>query len=188
MERPEIYFKNRKEFRKWLEKNHDKSSGIFLILYRVDSPQPSMRWEEAVQEALCFGWIDSVVKRIDEERRKQLFTPRKTKSGWSKVNKNHILELIGNGKMQEAGLAKIDAAKKDGSWTLLDDVENLVIPEDLQKAFDDKPLAYTNYEAFSKGYRKSYLYWLNQAKRPVTREKRIEEIIRLCAENIKSRS
>ena len=185
--RPELYFKNDKEWRTWLLENYDSSTGIYLILYRVDSAQESMRWEEAVRVALCYGWIDSTVKKLDDERRRQLFTPRKAKSVWSKLNKSHIKELITEGLMHESGLEKINAAKKDGSWTALDNVENLIVPEDLQLAFDNNHVAYDNYKAFAMSYRKSYLYWLNMAKREETRTKRITEIIRLCEQNIKSR-
>ncbi len=146
-----------------------------------------MRWEEAVQEALCFGWIDSTVKKLDDERRKQYFTPRKPKSVWSKLNKTYVKNLIGEGLMHESGLQKIERAKKDGSWTLLDDVENLIIPEDLQVAFNKNPVAFKNYTQFSKTYKKSYLYWLRQAKRQETRQNRIREIIKNCSLNIKSR-
>ena len=188
-ERPELYFKNRKQWRKWLLKNHDSEpSGVYLIFYKVDSSQPSMRWEEAVQEALCFGWIDSTVKRLDEEKRRQIFVPRKAKSTWSKVNKNYIKDLIASDLMHESGLLKIEQAKRDGSWTLLDDVEDLIVPDDLQLAFKANPKAFSNYQNFAPSYRKSYLYWLNQAKRENTRKKRIEEIIRLCAANEKSRT
>ena len=187
MERPELHFKNRKEWRKWLIHNHDNSNGIYLILFKVSSENHNMRWEEAVQEALCFGWIDSTVKNIDHERRRQLFTPRKPKSVWSKLNKSYIEHLIKDGLMHESGLIKIERAKEDGSWTALDAVENLIIPEDLQAAFDKNTEAYSNYSAFSKTYKKGYLYWLNQAKRPETRAKRIKEIISNCKNNIKSR-
>lgn len=184
----EHYFKTAKEWRKWLLKHHDNSTGVYLIFYKVNSQKPSMRWEEAVREALCFGWIDSTVKRIDDECRRQLFTPRKPKSVWSKLNKTHIEELQQKKLMHESGLRKIEVAKKDGSWTALDAVENLIIPDDLQQAFISNELAYTNYQAFSKSYKKGYLYWLNSAKRAATREKRINEIIRLCAANEKKRN
>ncbi len=186
-DRPQLYFKNRVEWRAWLHDNHDQFTGVYLIFYKVSSKAESMRWEEAVQEALCYGWIDSTVKKLDEERRKQLFTPRKKKSGWSKVNKDHIIALEAKGLMMPPGRAKIEQAKTDGSWTFLDDVENGIVPDDLQAAFDANPKAWTNYQAFAKGYRKNYLYWLNTAKREATRNKRISEIIRLCEENIKSR-
>lgn len=187
IEREELYFKNDIEWRAWLEKNHETSLGIYLIFYKVSSAKESMRWEEAVKVALCFGWIDSTVKKLDHERRRQYFCKRNPKSVWSKLNKTYIVELIAENKMHESGSQKMIAAIKDGSWTALDDVENLVVPKELQLAFDKNPKAYENYQNFSPSYRKSYLYWLNQAKRETTREKRISEIIRLCSENVKSR-
>jgi len=187
MEKPELHFNNRKEWRLWLHENHNHSKGIYLILYKVSSKRHNMRWEEAVQEALCYGWIDSTVKNIDHERRRQLFTPRKLKSVWSKLNKSYIEQLVANNLMHKSGMMKIEIAKQNGSWTALDNVENLIIPKDLQKAFDKNPIAYKNYQKFSKTYKKGYLYWLNQAKREETKEKRISEIIRFCEKNIKTR-
>ncbi|WP_299443086.1 YdeI/OmpD-associated family protein [uncultured Aquimarina sp.] len=185
--KPELYFKNDKEWRLWLHENHSVSDGIYLIFYKVESKQPSMRWEEAVKVALCYGWIDSTVKKLDSERRRQYFCPRKPKSVWSKLNKTYIIDLIKDDLMHQNGLKSIDIAKENGSWTALDNVENGVIPEDLQKAFDTNKEAFTNYQGFSPSYRKNYLYWLNQAKRQETRDKRIIEIIRLCKANIKTR-
>jgi uncharacterized protein YdeI (YjbR/CyaY-like superfamily) len=186
-EKEELYFKNTTEWRAWLEKNHDTSTGIYLIFYKVSSPKESMRWEEAVKEALCFGWIDSTVKKLDDERRRQYFCQRNPKSVWSKLNKTYIVELIAENKMHDSGSLKMIAAIKDGSWTALDDVENLVVPKELQIALNNSPKAYENYQNFSPSYRKNYLSWLNQAKREATREKRITEIIRLCSKNVKSR-
>lgn len=184
----ELYFKNDTEWREWLEENHDSSSGIYLIFYKVSSEKDSMRWEEAVKVALCFGWIDSTVKRLDNERRRQYFCPRKPKSVWSKLNKTYIVELTATGLMHRSGTEKMIAAMKDGSWTALDDVENGIIPKELQTAFNQHPTAFENYQNFSPSYQKSYLYWLHQAKRTATREKRIKEIIYLCENNIKSRN
>jgi len=186
-DKSEIYFINHIEWRSWLSINHDTSNGIYLILYKVESKKPSMRWEEAVQVALCFGWIDSTVKRLDHERRRQYFCPRNPKSPWSKLNKTYIENLITKKLMHQSGLIKIEDAKQDGSWKALDDVENLVIPEDLQTAFNNNNIAFKNYQTFAPSYRKSYLYWLNQAKREQTRLNRIEQIIQLCSENIKHR-
>lgn len=146
-----------------------------------------MRWEEAVQVAICYGWIDSTVKKLDENRRRQMFTPRKDKSVWSKLNKTYIEKLIAQNLMHESGLRKVAIAKQNGSWEALDEVENHVIPEDLALAFEQNPMAFQNYNSFSPSYRKSYLYWLNQAKRAETRANRITEIISLCEQNIKSR-
>ncbi|MEM6687610.1 MAG: YdeI/OmpD-associated family protein [Bacteroidota bacterium] len=187
-QREELYFKNDTEWRAWLAKHHATSAGVYLIFYKVSSEKESMRWEEAVKVALCFGWIDSTVKRLDDERRRQYFCPRKPKSVWSKLNKSYLVELIAEGKMHESGSQKMIAAMKDGSWTALDDVENLIVPKDLQQAFNTHPTAHENYQNFSPSYRKGYLYWLNQAKRETTRAQRIAEIIRLCTENIKSRN
>lgn len=186
--KPELYFKSDTDWRNWLLQHHNNSAGVYLIFYKVDSPEPSMRWEEAVKVALCFGWIDSTVKRIDDSKRRQLFTPRKPKSVWSALNKSYIKELINNGLMHKSGLNKIEAAKHDKSWFALDNVENLIIPEDLAKAFNSNTMAFSNYQKFSKSYKKGYLYWLFTAKRQETRQKRINEIIRLCELNIKQRS
>ena len=181
------YFKNAQEWRNWLHKNHHLSKGVHLIFYRVNSKFESMRWEEAVQVAICYGWIDSTVRKLDEERRKQMFTPRKDKSVWSKLNKTYIEKLIKDDLMHESGLKKVEIAKKNGSWESLDAVENLEIPNDLELAFKQNKIALNNYNNFSPSYRKSYLYWLNQAKREETRTNRITEIIQLCEQNIKSR-
>lgn len=181
------YFKNTKEWREWLHENHNTSKGICLIFYKVSSEFESMRWEEAVQVAICYGWIDSTVKKMDEERRKQVFSPRKDKSVWSKVNKTYIEKLVEANLMHESGLIKIEIAKQNGSWTSLDSVEDLIIPEDLELAFKQNEIAFENYLKFSPSYRKSYLYWLNQAKRKETRDNRIAEIIKLCSQNKKAR-
>lgn len=182
------YFKNAQEWREWLHDNHNNSAGVCLLFYKVSSDFESMRWEEAVQVALCFGWIDSTVKKIDDNSRKQVFSPRKDKSVWSKLNKSYIEKLIKNNLIHESGLAKIEIAKKNGSWNSLDAVEELIIPDDLQLAFDQNKIAFDNYLQFSASYRKSYLYWLNQAKREETRNNRIKQIILYCNQNKKTRN
>jgi len=187
-EKEHLYFKNAQEWREWLHDNHDMSQGVYLIFYRVNSTYESMRWEEAVQVAICYGWIDSTVKKLDDERRRQMFTPRKDKSVWSKLNKTYIEKLIADDLMHESGLRKIAIAKQNGSWVSLDDLEDLVVPKDLEEAFNTNPTAFNHYNNFSKTYRKNYLYWLNQAKREATRKARIVEIITLCEQNIKSRA
>jgi uncharacterized protein YdeI (YjbR/CyaY-like superfamily) len=186
-EKEYLYFKNAQKWRDWLHENHRSSKGVHLIFYRVNSEMESMRWEEAVQVAICYGWIDSTVKKLDEERRRQMFTPRKDKSVWSKLNKTYIEKLIAEDLMHESGLKKIEIAKQNGSWEALDGVENLEMPIDLETAFLKNKTALHNYNSFSPSYRKSYLYWLNQAKREETRITRITEIVKLCEQNIKSR-
>ncbi len=184
----ELYFKTDKSWRAWLHKNHKSSKGVYLIFYKVAHKNESMRWEDAVKVALCYGWIDSTVKSLGDGKRRQYFTPRNQKSVWSALNKKYINELTSYELMHESGLKSIEIAKKNGSWEALDDVENGIIPEDLQCAFNLNAIAFENYNNFAPSYRKSYLYWLNQAKREATRLKRIEEIINLCSQNIKSRS
>lgn len=183
----EYYFKNDSEWREWLEKSHSQTEGIYLIFYAVAHENESMRWEEAVRVALCYGWIDSTVKNIGPGKRRQYFCTRKPKSVWSKVNKDHIKELKKKKLMHESGLESIKIATKNGSWTALDAVEKGVIPKGLQDAFDKNEVAFTNYQNFTRGQRKSYLYYLNQAKREETKLKRIKEIVELCAKNIKAR-
>ncbi|WP_412560373.1 YdeI/OmpD-associated family protein [Winogradskyella sp. MIT101101] len=187
MEFPELYFERDTDWYDWLLHNHDKHQAVYLIFYKLDTGIPTMRWEEAVKVALCFGWIDSTVKSLDNGKRKQYFSPRNPKGTWSALNKKYIVELEKAGLIQEPGWKLINLAKETGKWTDMDDVENGIIPKELQDAFDNNPQAFENYQNFAKGYRKSYLSWLHSAKREATRQKRIAEIIRLCQLNIKSR-
>ncbi|QTD37277.1 YdeI/OmpD-associated family protein [Polaribacter batillariae] len=186
-DKPEIYFKNDVEWRNWLSKNYNSSKGVYLIFYKVTNDEESMRWEEAVKVALCFGWIDSTVKSLGNGKRRQYFCKRNPKSVWSALNKKYIKELSKDKLMHKSGLEIIQIGKENGSWTALDKVEQGIIPEDLQTEFDKNKTALTNYKNFAPSYRKNYLYWLNQAKRITTREKRIAEIISLSEKNIKSR-
>lgn len=186
-EKPQLYFKNDIEWRGWLHKNHHLSEGIYLIFYKVENQEESMRWEEAVKVALCYGWIDSTVKSLGDGKRQQYFCKRKPKSVWSALNKRYINELTSKKLIHESGLKSIKIAKENGSWFALDDVENLIIPKDLQIEFDKSTIAFTNYKNFAPSYRKSYLYWLHQAKRETTRQKRITEIISLCTNNKKTK-
>lgn len=175
--------RDRQEWREWLEKNYRTSLGVWLIYYKVKSGKPSVQYSEAVKEALCFGWIDSKVKSLDEERYMQIFTPRKPKSVWSKLNKQYIEELIEQGLMTEAGIEKIEAAKQDGSWNKLDAIEELIIPVDLKQALEANEIATRYFEAFSNSSKKNILFWIESAKRLETRLKRIEQTISLAAQN-----
>ncbi|WP_320242577.1 hypothetical protein [Tenacibaculum sp. 1B UA] len=130
--KPHLYFKTDTEWRKWLLENHNESDGVHLILYKVDVNIPSMRWEEAVKVALCFGWIDSTVKSLGDGKRRQYFSPRKPKSVWSALNKKYIKELNTSNLIHPAGNASVEIAKKNDSWTALDAVEKLIVPKDLQ--------------------------------------------------------
>jgi len=187
-DKPELYFPRDIEWREWLDINHDQyPQGVYLILYKLEAKIPTMRWEEAVRVALCYGWIDSTVKNLGGPKRRQYFCPRKPKSAWSALNKRYIDELGPAGLVHESGWKVIEAAKENGGWAALDDVENRVIPAELQEAFDANPLAWENYQNFAPGYQKSYLHWLHNAKRSETRAKRIEAIIANCKANIKLR-
>ncbi|WP_193197533.1 YdeI/OmpD-associated family protein [Nostoc sp. MG11] len=172
-----LYATNRQVWREWLEKNHHTSIGIWLIYYKVKSGKPSVQYSEAVKEALCFGWIDSKVKSLDEERYMQIFTPRKPKSVWSKLNKKYIEELIEQNLMTDAGLKKIEVAKQDSSWSKLDAIEELIIPVDLKQALEANEIANKYFQAFSNSSKKNILFWIESAKRPETRLKRIEQTI-----------
>ena len=188
MEKPELYFPRDLEWREWLHHNHESTSqGVYLIFFKLELNFPTMRWEDAVKVALCYGWIDSTVKSLGDGKRRQYFCPRNPKSTWSALNKSYINLLEQDGLIHENGWKTIKHAKKIGTWTAMDDVENLVIPAELQEAFKMHPRALKNYKNFAPGYRKSYLSWLYHAKKDATRDKRIIEIIRLCESNIKSR-
>lgn len=187
MDIPQLYFERDVEWYDWLLQNHDKYRGVYLIFYKLETNVPSMRWEEAVKVALCFGWIDSTVKSLGNGKRRQYFCPRNPKGVWSALNKKYVKELIEAGLMQESGYNLVETAKKNGMWAFMDDVEKGIIPNDLQSAFNNNPIAYENYLRFSKGYRKSYISWLKSAKREETRQNRIVAIIDYCFRNSKDR-
>lgn len=177
--------KNQQEWRNWLEINHKIKDGVWLIFYKKKSPNYNLSWSESVDEALCFGWIDSVKKTIDTEKYKQYFSKRKTKSNWSKVNKDKIKVLIEQGLIEEEGSKSIKIAKENGSWTILDAVEALTIPTDLREAFDNHKGAMVFFEQLSNSAKKILLYWVISAKRKETRQKRILEIVENASNHLK---
>ena len=181
-----LYAKDRRAWREWLEKNHAIAPGVWLIYYKKDSGKPRVSYDDAVEEALCFGWIDSKPNSIDDERFMQLFTPRKPKSPWAASNKKRADKLIKQGLMTPAGLEKIEAARKSGSWNTYDIVDKLELPEDLKKALRENEAASKYFNALSNSRKKAMLYRISDAKRPETRAKRIEEAVRLAAENIQA--
>lgn len=182
-ERETVHAHSRAEWRAWLEQNHATSNGIWLIMFKQSSGKPSVSYDESVEEALCFGWIDSRRDSLDEERSMQLFTPRKIGSPWSRPNKRRIEKLIAENLMTPAGLAKIDAARQDGSWTSYDAIEDLAVPGDLEAALLTNPAAQAAFQAFSPSIRKQLLWWVASAKRPATRTKRIDQLVAEAAEN-----
>lgn len=177
---------SRREWREWLAQNNGKSPGVWLVYYKKHTGKPTVSYDEAVEEALCFGWIDSVPNVIDDDRYMQLFSPRKAKSPWSRLNKTRIEKLVNDGLMTEAGQKKIDEAKTDGTWTSYDAVEDLIIPPDLAEALAANETAKKNFDAFADSYKKGILWNVINAKRPETRAKRIEEIVRLAEVNKKA--
>lgn len=176
------------DWRTWLNENHQKEQAVWLVYYKKNAPNPNLNWSQAVDEALCFGWIDSVAKTIDEISYKQYFSRRKAKSTWSKVNKDKIIELSKQQRIAPAGWEAIEVAKKNGSWTILDSVERLEIPQDLEAEFEKAAQAKAYFLSLSKSVRKSLLYWIISAKRPRTRAKRIAEIVENAQQGQKPRS
>lgn len=181
-----FYAKDRNAWRKWLQQNHNKRSFVWLLIYHKSSATPSVYYEEAVEEALCFGWIDSTPNKRDHESRYQYFAKRKTKSNWSKLNKTRVKKLAKLGLIHPAGQAIIDLAKKNGSWTSLDAVEKMVMPSDLEKSLLKNKSAFRNFEAFPPSTRKAIFTWITSAKREETRQKRVEETVTLAAKNIRA--
>ena len=180
-----FYPKNQAEWRKWLMENHQSENSVWLLFYKKKSKIPSLTWSQAVDEALCFGWIDSVKKTVDADSYKQYFSKRKAKSTWSKINKDKVDQLIKDGQMMQAGLKSVEVAKENGSWTYLDVIDQLIIPDDLEQAFEKHPNSKSFFLSLSKSVRKGILYWVLDAKRPETRQKRIQEIAEQASQNLK---
>ena len=176
---------DKNDWRKWLELNHHKKEAIWLIFYKKKSPNYNLSWSESVDEALCFGWIDSVKKTIDTEKYIQYFSRRKAKSNWSKINKDKVQILIEQELMKEEGYKSIEIAKENGSWTFLDEVEALLIPEDLKGEFVNYKGSMEYFDSLSKSVKKILLYWIVSAKRKETRQKRILEIAENASKNLK---
>lgn len=177
--------KDKKGWRKWLEANHRSKEGIWLIFHKQKSANYNLSWSESVDEALCFGWIDSTKKNIDEERYMQFFCKRKPKSNWSRVNKEKVKVLIESGLMRAQGHKSIEVAKQNGSWSFLDEVEALVIPQDLESELNSHSGAMEYFTSLSKSARKILLYWVVSAKREATRQKRVLEIAKSASEGLK---
>ena len=178
-----IHPMTRAAWRKWLEAHHTRTEGVWLISYKKASGKPRFEYNEAVEEALCFGWIDSKPNTLDDERSMLWFAPRKSGAGWSRLNKERVARLIENGAMMPAGMAKIEASKRDGSWEALDAVESLVIPPDLAKALAAYPNAATYFDAFPRSVKRSILEWIGNAKKPETRARRVTETAQLAETN-----
>jgi uncharacterized protein YdeI (YjbR/CyaY-like superfamily) len=173
-----FYPKSQKEWRLWLSKNHFEKDAVWIVLYKQKANKPTISWSVAVDEALCFGWIDSIKKTLDEERSIQFFSKRKPQSTWSKINKDKVQKLIDTKQITNAGLQTIETAKQNGSWTILDEVEKLIIPKDLETELKTKVNSMDFFLSLSRSTRKAMLQWLVLAKREGTRQKRIIEIVK----------
>ncbi|MGL6291123.1 MAG: YdeI/OmpD-associated family protein [Silanimonas sp.] len=169
----EVHPKDRRAWRAWLAKHHARTDGVWLLSWKKASGKPSMGYDAAVEEALCFGWVDSRPRAVDAERTALWFAPRKPGSGWSRPNKERVAQLEAEGKMAPAGQAKVDAARADGSWTALDEVEAGVVPDDLAAALRAHPDAEAHFAAFPRSAKRGILEWIAQAKTPATRAKRV---------------
>lgn len=178
--------KSREEWRKWLEKNHQSEKSVWLIVFHKTSRTKSVYHEEAIEEAICFGWIDSIANKRDGDSKYQLFSQRKPKSNWSKLNRERAEKMIAKKLVTPAGQAMIDLAKKTGTWEALVDVQNSVIPDDLQKQFSKNRTAFKNFEAFPPSSKRIILEWILNAKKPETRLQRITQTVTLAAKNIKA--
>jgi uncharacterized protein YdeI (YjbR/CyaY-like superfamily) len=174
--------RDRAELRSWLAANHDTSPGVRLAIGKKGNTITALTYDDAVEEGLSFGWIDSTAHRLDGERYTILFTRRRPKSVWARTNKARAERLIAAGRMTPAGLAAIEIAKANGSWESLDDVDALVVPDDLAAALAAKPGAAKGFEAMSDSARKLALYWIASARRPATRASRISDTVSAASE------
>lgn len=181
-----FYAKSRAEWRSWLLRNHKKEKSVWLIIYQMKSQVPSVYYLEAVDEALCFGWIDSKPNKRDAESRYQYFAKRNPKSNWSKINKEKVARLAEQGLMTEAGLEMVELAKCTGTWDALNNIDDLILPDDLQRRFNRNKLALKNWSEFPPSTKRGILDWIQSAKRPETRQKRIDETVSLAAKNIRA--
>ncbi len=176
--------KDRNAWRKWLLTNHKSTDPVGLVVFHKKSKTPNIAYDEAVEEALCFGWIDNKGMKRDDESMYLQFCPRKEKSNWSKLNRERAEKMIQAELMTPAGQYFIDIAKKTGTWNA--SLENDIIPPDLQKAFDKKKKAFRNFQSFAPSSQRIIIQWITQAKKPETRQQRIEKTVELAAQNIKA--
>ena len=183
-ELPRVEVESRAAWRRWLSANHARAQGIWLVTYKKTAdPRRYLSYDDIVDEALCFGWVDSLPRSLDAERSMRLVAPRKPKSGWSRVNKARVERLMADGKMTPAGLRAIERAKADGSWAKLDAVEALVVPRDLAAALGQNAKARAFFDEFPRSSKRIILEWIAGARTPETRAKRVEETARLAAKN-----
>jgi uncharacterized protein YdeI (YjbR/CyaY-like superfamily) len=182
---PEVQPDDREGWRAWLEANHATASGVWLVTWRSSSGRHSLGYEAAVEEALCFGWVDSRGGKVDDERTKLYFAPRNAGSGWAAPNKLRVERLLAAGRMAPAGIAAVEVARANGSWDLLDGPTRGDVPDDLATALDERPPARTHWDAFPPSVRRAALAWIAVARRPETRLRRIEATAADAQRNIR---
>jgi uncharacterized protein YdeI (YjbR/CyaY-like superfamily) len=181
-----IHPETRAEWRAWLETHHDRSPGVWLVQWRTGTGRRRLTYDDLVEEALCFGWIDSRASALDDDRSMIAMTPRKPTSVWARSNKERVERLIAEGRMTEAGLRLVEIARANGSWTTLDDIDALVVPDDLAAALAGNDQAQQHFDAFPPSARRTILYWIKSARRDRTRQSRIDEAVRLAAAGIRA--
>ncbi len=182
----QVYLKTRKAWRDWLHHNHDKSLGIWLVFYKKHTGKATLAYGEAVEEALCFGWIDSIIKRIDDEKYARKLTPRQTGSRWSALNKKRIVKLGELGLITEAGDAKVQEAKESGMWDSPDRLQiSLELPKELERALARNNDAKRFFDQLAPSYQKQFIGWIAVAKRPETKKRRLKESIALLEQGEK---
>lgn len=180
-EREQVHPETRRQWRAWLKAHHASHAGVWLVTWKKHTGKPAMGYEAAVEEALCFGWVDSTQRRLDDDRNAQWFAPRRRGSVWSGINKQRVARLTAAGSMAPAGLAAVEAAQQSGAWSAMDAAEALVVPEELEAAFSRHPGSRPHWDAFPPSARRSILGWVAQAKRPDTRARRVEHTAALAA-------
>jgi uncharacterized protein YdeI (YjbR/CyaY-like superfamily) len=174
-QREQLLVESREQWRDWLERNHSTSRGVWIVTWKMNRGRPHLPYNDIVEEALAVGWIDSQPRKLDEDRSQLLITPRKPGSNWSRLNKQRIERLTEACLMRDAGLAVVAAARADGSWKSLDEVEDLIEPADLRIALDRNRTSRENWDSFPRSTRRGILEWIGNAKTPATRAKRITE-------------
>jgi uncharacterized protein YdeI (YjbR/CyaY-like superfamily) len=184
---PSVHVETIGQWREWLAQNHLTETGVWLVTWRKTTGLPAPSYEQQIEEALRVGWVDSTAKRLDEDRTMLYFARRRPGSEWARTNKARIARLESEGLMLPAGQAVVDRARADGSWTVLDAVEDLVVPDDLAAALDRHESAREHWDRFPASARKQILWWIVQAKRPATRAQRIEETARRAARGQRAR-
>jgi uncharacterized protein YdeI (YjbR/CyaY-like superfamily) len=181
-----LHVTNREDWRAWLKENHDKEQEAWLIFYKKHTGKPVIPYDDAVEEALCFGWIDSIIKRMDDEKFSRKFTPRKPGSKWSELNKKRVKKMIQRGRMTEAGLALINAAKKSGKWEQdISHPKDFPIPPGVIKAISANKKAWENFNKLAPSYKKQYVGWITTAKKEETRQRRLKEALEILAQGKK---